>query len=42
MFKSPLDPEMKQPMGLSGLKHEDHEGHDVHLGHLEKHIDEAG
>ena len=41
VFKTPLDPEMKQPMGLAGLKHEDHEGHDQHLGHLEEHIDKA-
>ena len=37
VFKSPLDPEMKQPMGLSESKHEDHEGHDAHLGELSKH-----
>lgn len=41
VFKTPLDPEMKQPMGLAGLKHEDHEGHDQHLGHLEEHIDKS-
>lgn len=28
VFKSPLDPEMKKPMGLAGLQHGDHAGHD--------------
>ena len=30
VFKSPLDPEMKRPLGLDGIEHNMHEGHDQH------------
>ena len=41
VFKTPLDPEMKRPMGLDGIEHKLHEGHDQHLGHLAQHADKA-
>ncbi len=34
VFKTPLDPEMKRPMGLDGIDHKLHEGHDQHLKQL--------
>jgi aminobenzoyl-glutamate utilization protein B len=39
VFKSPLDPEMKRPMGLGDIEHNLHEGHDQHLGELEREVD---
>lgn len=41
VFKTPLDPEMKRPMGLDGLDSNMHEGHDQHLDHLARHVDES-
>lgn len=38
VFKSPLDPEMKRPLGLDGLDIHVHEGHDDHIHELGKHV----
>ena len=39
VFKSPLDPEMKRPMGLDGIEHNLHEGRDQHLDQLAQEAD---
>lgn len=41
VFKTPLDPEMKRPMGLDGIEHKLHEGHDQHLNQLVEHVSET-
>ena len=38
VFKSPLDPEMKQPLGLQGIDINLHEGHDDHIHEVAKHV----
>lgn len=38
VFKSPLDPEMKQPLGLKGVHINLHEGHDTHIDELAEHV----
>ena len=41
VFKTPLDPDMKEPLGLAEMVHNLHDGHDQHLSQLEQHVEEA-
>ncbi len=38
VYKSPLDLEMTEPLGLKGIQVNHHEGHDVHIEALAKHV----
>lgn len=38
VFKSPLDPEMKKPLGVEGHDINHQEGHDTHIHELAKHV----